>query len=160
MNSFILREQCVYIDVDFLIQMYISEERISTKTCHEENEILVQTVEWKLKRIFERVIVGSEWFKNGNKELSYVISGCTYCWKYRPEWWTNVYEPFVDFSQTIQNTKVSGPNTAQRWQRLLLLGTKSLGPNSTFFSLSVLSKTVENKNCKWKCHVFYYKVRT
>ena len=59
MNSFILREQCVYNDVDFLIQMYISEERISTKTCHEENEILVQNVEWKLKRIFERVIVGS-----------------------------------------------------------------------------------------------------
>ena len=45
MNSFILREQCVYNDVDFLIQMYISEERINTKTCHEENEILVQNVE-------------------------------------------------------------------------------------------------------------------
>ena len=59
MDSFILREQCVYNDVDFLIQMYISEERINTKTCHEENEILVQNVEWKLKRIFERVIVGS-----------------------------------------------------------------------------------------------------
>ena len=59
MNSFILREQCVYNDVDFLIQMYISEERINTKTCHEENEILVQNVEWKFKRIFERVIVGS-----------------------------------------------------------------------------------------------------
>ena len=66
----------------------------------------VQNVTWELKRVFECIIVDSWWFENGNKELSYVISRCSYCWRYRSEWWTVVYELLVYFSQTIQNAKV------------------------------------------------------
>lgn len=39
-----------------------------------------------------------------------------------------------------------GPNTDQTSQWLPLLGAKSLVPRFGFFSLSILSKTVQNKN--------------
>ena len=53
-----------------------------------------------------------------------------------------------------------GPNTAPKWQQLLLLGTKSLRPKFDVFSLSVLSKTVENENFNQKWHNSCSKVCT
>ena len=49
-------------------------------------------------------------------------------------------------TNTRINRLTPGPNTAQKWQQLLFWGRESLVSKFDFFSLFVLSKTVENKN--------------
>ena len=53
----------------------------------------------------------------------------------------------------------SVPNATQKWQRLPLLGIKSLAPNFNFVSF-YMSKTVENKNFNQQWHNSYSKVCT
>ena len=54
--------------------------------------------------------------------------------------------PFIITSPNPLERLLLGPNTAQTSQWLPLLGTKSLVPRFEFFNLSILSKTVQNKN--------------
>ena len=60
--------------------------------------------------------------------------------------------------RNTENSMVLGPNTAQKWQWLPLLGAKSLAPKFDFFSFSVLWKTVQNENFSKKCHNSFSKV--
>ena len=67
-----------------------------------------------------------------------------YFWDYiLPQWNTTKIN---SCDKVISSPLKTGPNTAQKWQQLALLSEKSFVPKFNFFSLSVLSKTVENEN--------------
>ena len=57
-------------------------------------------------------------------------------------------------SITKHHVRPTGPNTAPKFQWLLLLVVKNLAPKfKNFFSLSVLSKDIENENFNQKWHI-------
>ena len=71
-------------------------------------------------------------------------------WVWQMWFFTLLWFDIMYTQRHTTNTRINrltpGPNTAQKWQQLLFWGRESLMSKFDFFSLFVLSKTVEYKN--------------